>query len=416
MGGKSQPDYGDIAAAEGAESRQSIMDQLYANRPTQYTPWGAQTWEQSPYTDAEGNTTMKWQQTTSLSPELQDIFNKQMAIQGGRTDIAGMLTGRMGGEFGTAMDWRGLTPTGQVPTAQYTLPEDVNRNLDYAGIDGIDDPYGTRKRAEDAMYNQAQSRIAPQQESQRAALETKMRNQGLRPGDQAWQSQMQSMGQQHNDQNNQAIWSATQAGRDESGQMFDQQLGRRQQYGSEREKQAAYYNQAGQQAYQQALGANQQNWQQSMGGSQYANQIRQQQIAEMLQQRGSSLNEINALLSGQQVGMPSMPSFQNSGQWTPANQMQAAAQGYAGEQAASPWNSLLGAGATLGGAGILAASDRRLKTNIKPIGTIKGYPAYSYDYIWGESAVGVMADEIPEKYVERIGAFDFVNYGALLGD
>ena len=168
MGGKSQPDYGDIAAAEGEESRQSIMDQLYANRPTQYTPWGAQTWEQTPYTDEEGNTTMKWQQTTSLSPELQDIFNKQMAIQGGRTDIAGMLTGRMGGEFGTAMDWRGLTPTGQVPTAQYTLPEDVNRNLDYAGIDGIDDPYGTRQRAEDAMYNQAQSRIAPQQESQRA--------------------------------------------------------------------------------------------------------------------------------------------------------------------------------------------------------------------------------------------------------
>ena len=179
--------------------------------------------------------------------------------------------------------------------------------------------------------------------------------------------------------------------------------------------QANYYNQAANQAYQQALGANAQNFGQSMQGSQYANQIRQQQIAEMLQQRGSSLNEINALLSGQQVGMPSMPTFNQSGQWTPANQLQAAAQGYAGEQAASPWNSLIGAGATLGGAAIMA-SDRRLKTNIKPIGTIKGYPAYSYDYIWGESGVGVMADEVPAKYVTRIGAFDAVDYGALLGD
>jgi hypothetical protein len=261
-----------------------------------------------------------------------------------------MLTGRMGADFGQSMDWRNLSPVGGVPTAQYTLPEDVNRNLDYSGIAGIDDPYQTRQRAEDAMYNSAMSRIQPQQESQRAALETKMRNQGLRPGDAAWASQMQSMGQQHTDQANQAVWGATQAGRDEAGQMFGQQLGRRQQYGSEREKQAAYYNQAAQQAYNQALQANAQNYGQSMQGSQYANQIRQQQMAEMMQQRGFNLNEINALLTGQQVGMPSMPTFNQAGQWQPANQLQAAAQGYAGEQAASPWNALMGMGGqALGG-------------------------------------------------------------------
>ena len=351
MGGKSQPDYGNLAAAEGAESRQSISDQLFANRPDQYSPWGATTWQQQEITDpATGGTTTRWVQTNSLSPEAQDIFNKQMAIQGGRTDIAGMLTGRMGAEFGTPMDWRGLSPVGHVPTAQYTLPEETNRQLSYEGIAGIDDPYQTRQRAEDAVYNQAMSRLNPQFESEQASLETKMRNQGLRPSDAAWKSQMLGLQQRQTDATNQAIWSATDAGRAESGQMFDQQLGRRQQYGSERERQAAYYNAAAQQAFDQARMANQQNWGQSLAGSQYANQIRQQQIAEMLQQRGASLNEINALLSGQQVGMPSMPSFQGSGAWQPTQHMMAAAQQQSGENAASPWSALMGLGGqALGG-------------------------------------------------------------------
>jgi hypothetical protein len=443
MGGKSQPDFGDVAASQGEENRAVIKDQLYANRPTQYTPWGYTSWESTPYTDAEGNKTEQWTQTQGLTPELQDILNKQIAIQGGKTDIAGMMTGRMGSEFGAPMDWRGLNPMGQVPTAQYTLPEEVNRQLDYSGIPGmsnpsdvqknmnmqglmgygnpnetatsintsnlagVDDPYQTRQAAEDAVYSQAQSRIAPQQESQRASLETKMRNQGLGPQDAAWKSQMQNLANQHNDQNNQAIWSSVDAGRTESGQMFDQQMGRRQQgfgerqsqydaynqgmgqrynqalqgrgqqfgerqamqdtynaatgqqfgqtlqsrqqYGNERERQAAFYNQAGQQAYQQALGANAQNFGQSMQGSQYANQIRQQQITEAMTKRGFSLNEINALLSGQQVGMPSMPSFSQAGAAQPAPYMQGAAQQASMDAANNPWSALIGAGATVGG-------------------------------------------------------------------
>ena len=214
MGGKSQTDFGDVAASQGEENAGVVRDQLYANRPNQYTPWGYSNWQQDESVDANGNPITNWTQTQGLTPELQDILNKQIAIQGGRSDIAGMLTGRMGAEFGQTMDWRGLNPMGQRPTAQYTLPEG-----------GIDDPYKTRARAEDAVYQQAQSRIAPQQESQRAALETKMRNQGLGPQDAAWQSQISGQNNQFNDQNNQALWSANQAGLAESGQMYGQQMG-----------------------------------------------------------------------------------------------------------------------------------------------------------------------------------------------
>ena len=385
MGGKSQPDFGQIAASEADDNRQSVRDQLFANRPDQYTPWGSTTWSQNPYTDpTTGEETMQWRQETSLNPGLQDIFNKQQAIQGGKTDLAGMLTGRMGAEFGQGMDWRGLAPMGQVMTAQYTLPEN-----------DIGNPNDIRGHAENAMYNKAQSRLAPAQAGEKAALETKMRAQGLRPGDQAWQSQVQGLGQKHTDAQNQATWGSVDAGRQEAQQMYGQMMGQQQN------------------RFNQALSANQQNFGQGMQQSQYANQIRQMQMAEAMQKRGWSLNEMNALLSGGQVGMPSMPSFNQGGMVQGPDRMGAAAQQASMENASSPWGALAG----IAGQGLGAYfSDRRLKTNIKRIGTVKGHPWYSYDYIWGQSSQGVMADEVPAEHVTEIGGFKAVNYGTLLGE
>jgi hypothetical protein len=210
------------------------------------------------------------------------------------------------------MDWNNFSPMGSVPGAQLTTPENIQRSLDFSGVDQIGDPYETRQRAEDAMYSQAMSRLQPQFESEKAAADVRMRNQGLRPGDAAYDAQMASIGQRQTDATNQALWSSVGEGRAESGQMFGQQLQRRQQGVGEVGQQGQFANQAAGQMFGQAMGANAQNYQQMMQGSQYANQIRQQQIAEAMQQRGQSLNEINALLSGQQVAMPQMPGFQGA--------------------------------------------------------------------------------------------------------
>jgi hypothetical protein len=324
MGGKSNTDFGDVAVQQGEANEGVVRDQTYANRPGQQTPWGYTSWDASPvYDEASGEYTTGWNQTTGLTPELMDIYNKQVAIQGGKSDIAGGLVNRMQNEYGAPMDWSGLSPMGGVPNSQFTLPEG-----------GVDDPYGTRQRAEDAMYNQAQSRIAPMQESQREGLELKMRNQGLKPGDAAWDSQILSQGNQFNDQNNQALWSSVGEGRNESGQMFDQQLSNNQ-------------NNFGQ-----ALGSNAQNFGQAMQGSQYANQIRQQQLTEDMTKRGFSLNEINAILSGQQVGMPQMPNFSNATAAQPAPIMTGAAQQASIDNANNPMNGLMG----LAGAGLNAAA------------------------------------------------------------
>ena len=353
MGGKSQPNMAGAAAAQGEANREVVRDQTFANRPDQYTPWGATTWNPYQTVDpATGEATTAWEQTQSLTPELQEILNKQIAIQNGRSDVAGALTGRMGTEFGTPMRWEGLNPMGEIPTNQFTIPEEIQRNLDLTGLQETNDPYQTRQAAEDAVYNQAQSRLQPAQAGQKQALELKMRNQGLSPEDAAWKSQMAGLEQTHTDQTNQALWSANQAGRDEAGQMFGQQMDRRNQQVGERGAVADFFNQSGSQAYQQAMGANQANFDQAMRSSQYANQIRQQQMTEAMTQRGFSLNEINALLSGQQVNTPQMPQFNAASAAQAAPIYQGAADQASINAASSPWNAIGSiAGAGLGAAG-----------------------------------------------------------------
>lgn len=392
MGGKAgSPDYEGLAIQQGEFDQDAINQQTWANRPDQYTPWGYNKWTSNETIDpSTGKPVTSWSQTSGLTPELQDILNKQIAIQGGRTDVAGMLTGRLGQNYGQQMNWDNLSPMGYNPVNQFTAPEG-----------GIDDPYQTRQRAEDAVFSQASSRLDPMFQGKNEALEIKLRNQGIGPEDAAWQAQMGALSQQENDARNQAMWSAVGEGRQESGQMFGQQLG------------------LNQNRFNQSMQANNQNYQQAMQGSQYANQIRQQQMAEMMQQRGFNLNEINAIMSGQQVGMPSMPSFQgaNSAPGAPVAAAGAAQGNF--DQASSPWGGLANlAGSALGAYGTyagLAASDRRLKRNIRRVGTVAGHPWYSFDYVWGESSQGVMSDEIPQEFVVTTpGGYDAVDYGRLL--
>ena len=337
MGGKSSsPDYGDMAVAQGEANEGVVRDQTYANRPTQYTPWGYTSWEANPFTDpGSGEQTTRWEQTQGLTPELQDLYNKQVALTGGKTDIAGGLMGRMANEFGTQMDFGGLNPLAQTPQNQYTLPES------YEGIAGIGDPTAMRQRAEEASYGKAMSRLQPQFDSRREGLEIKMRNQGLGPEDAAYQSQMQNLGQQETDAYGQAQYDAVRAGLGEQNQLWNQGMGQRQQSIGEANNQ-----------FQQALGSNAQNFGQNMQTSNYANQIRQQQMTEAMQQRGFSLNEINALLSGGQVQNPQMPNFAQASAAQPAPIYQAGVDQGNYDAATNPMGGLMDlAGAGMGAAG-----------------------------------------------------------------
>ena len=79
----------------------------------------------------------------------------------------------------------------------------------------------------------------------------------------------------------------------------------------------------------------------------YQNRLRQQAIAEQMQRRGMSLNELNALLSGQQVQMPQMPSFVSSGRAETPNILGATQMGY--DAALGAYNAQQAAGSNLMG-------------------------------------------------------------------
>ena len=67
---------------------------------------------------------------------------------------------------------------------------------------------------------------------------------------------------------------------------------------------------------------------------------------------------------------------------------------------------------------ITTFSDRRLKKNIKRVGTHPlGIGIYEFDYVWGEHATGVMADEVrrvkPDAVLRDASGYDMVDYSKL---
>jgi hypothetical protein len=176
--------------------------------------------------------------------------------------------------------------------------------------------------------------------------------------------------------------------------------------------------QAGNQAAQQQFNMNQ-----SYANQQ--NQLRQQAIAEQMQRRGMSLNEMNALLTGQQVGMPQMPNFSQSGRAETPNILGATQMGY--NAAMDQYNAQqAGFGNTMGGLFSLGSaaisnpfmfSDRRLKRRIKRIGTHEsGVGIYEFDMA-GYRQRGVIAQEVaavrPDLVKRHASGYLTVNYSAL---
>jgi hypothetical protein len=297
MGSKSAPkapDYEAAARQQAEASREVTEQQTWANRPDQYTPWGSTTWQNQQVWDPSTQQYLnRWAQETNLDPTLQAALDEQFQLQLDRSRLAGDLTGRMQNEFGQAMDWSGIRQGGGD-----VGPTGTQRELSTAGLPDLNPASRYYQQAGDAAYNQWAERALPAQQMAQDQLRTQLYNQGLQEGDAAYDREMAKLRTTQGDQQRQAAFDATKLAGSEAQRYLGMDSATRQQLFGERGQQGQFYNQGGQQDFNQ-----------QMASSQYATQQRQQQIAETLQQRGWSLNEINALLSGQQVGMPSMPNF-----------------------------------------------------------------------------------------------------------
>lgn len=304
------PDYEAAAREQAQSSREVTEQQTWANRPDQYTPFGSQTWSNQQVWDPSTQQYLnRWTQTTNLTPESQAALDSQLRLQRDRSQLGESLTGRMQQEYGSAMDWSGLPQVGGTVGAGNLQSRDLQDQISTDGLPQLDPSQRYYQQANDAIYNQWADRALPQQARDTDAMRTRLYNMGLREGDQAFDVEMQKLQQNQGDAMRQAQYQATIGAGQEAQRMFGMDAQARGQLFGERGTQGQFANQAALGEFGMDQTGGQQNFQQQMASSQYQTQLRQQAIAEAMQRRGFSLNEINALLYGQQVGMPSMPGF-----------------------------------------------------------------------------------------------------------
>lgn len=254
------PDYRGAAEEQGAASKENTQIQTYANHPDASGPLGSSKWTTASVIDpATGKPVTQWSQNTTLDPDAQAALKAQLALTKGRSQEGASLMGRVNNEFNTPMDWSHFSPAG-------------------TSVNGSQPYY---QKAGDAVMNQFDTRMNPQFAKDTAALDTQLRNNGLKPGDQAYDEQIKQLRTSQADARQTAMNQATTMSGTEASRM-------------------------------QGMDVNSGN---------YNTSLRQQQIAEAMSKRGFSLNEINALISGQQVAMPNGPNSSAAGRADAANTM-----------------------------------------------------------------------------------------------
>lgn len=386
MGKKSSPpkppDYKAAAEAEATANRDLNQMQTFSNRPDLYTPWGSQTWQQQPVWDPTTQQYVtNWMSQVNLSPMEQAAFDSQQRVKVGRSELAEGMLGRMYEEFGQPMDWTMSNEFGDRAEAG-----DLQTSVGAPAEE-------MRARQEDAIFGKLSNRLDDRFGRQRADLEAQLMNQGVRPGDAAYDRAMAEFGETENDAYENAAWQSIMGGGSEAQRDLQMDVSR---------------GTFGNQALQNQLGMDVQ-----AGG--YNTTLRQQEIAELMQQRGFSLNEINALLYGQQVGMPQMPGFNTANKSQGPSYLNAADMQHQADTDA--WAAGQGQDqAMMGGiadaAGMMAMfSDRRVKRNIERIGaTAGGTPLYRWEYIWGGEGIGVMSEDVPHAVIKLPTGIEMVDY------
>ncbi len=322
------PDPVATANAQQNLNQNTATTQQLLNMTNQVTPQGSLTYNQTgsnSFTGADGKTytVPQFTATQTLSPTEQKLFDLNTTS---RTNL------------GNA----GVTATGKINDI---LGSNINLSND---------------AVENRLFDLGTRRLTPQFQRDEDSLRTQLINSGIRPGSDAWNTEMTRLSQNKNDALNSLL----------------------------------------------------------LSGHQTA-------VNDILTERNQPLNEITALMSGSQVQNPSFASTpQTSVAGTDYAGMvrdnyNAAQQNYQAQlqQNNAMLGGLFGLGGTLGGMGIYKYSDRRLKDDIKRVGTLdNGLPVYVFRYKGGDGPMlGLMADEVeavnPEAVVTHRSGFKMVHYG-----
>ncbi|RKH08994.1 tail fiber domain-containing protein [Corallococcus sp. CA047B] len=184
--GKVAPNPGNYSGAaekESKASQQAANWQTSANRPDISTPYAYQKWTQDP-------TSGEWAMQTGYNGALGDTSN---ALQ--KQAAANMAQPFDWGQFG-----------------------------DVPQFGDIGSGEAARQQAIDAAYGQASSRLDPQWQQREDAMRTRLLNQGLTEGSEAYNQQMGTLGRERNDAYTSAMNSAIGQGTSAGDSVFRNNL------------------------------------------------------------------------------------------------------------------------------------------------------------------------------------------------
>lgn len=358
------PDPVQLANAQSAANTATAREQQRLNMVNTSGPQGTVRYIADP--SAPGG----YRQETALSPLEQQNYERSTGVYGSALDTAGQQIGRVNTALGQGLNTEGL-------------PE----------LQGYNAPDFDRQRFEDSVYASQTRRLDPQFQRLERSQDARLAAQGLGANSEATRNLRSDFARDRTDAYGEAANQAIQAG------------------GAEQSR-----------AIQQAI-----------AGGTFGNQARTQGLQERAYVQNQPLQQLQALLGTGQVGMPQGIQYNPTGVGQTdvlgANAMSLGQQNANYNARMAQQGGLMSGLFSLGSAGLGAygaigaaraqPSDRRLKRDIKRVGTMaNGLPVYEYRYIWGRKRhIGVMAQDVLKAGIDAVvchwTGFLMVDYGKL---
>ena len=228
----------------------------------------------------------KWTSRTQLTPEQQKLFDLRQSTQG-------TLLNQASNNLQQPLDFSGLDKqVGNLGLDKQVTNPGLEKQVTNLGLSN--DFSGDRQRVEDALYSRSTARLDPQFEMGQRDLETKLYNQGVQPGTEAWNREIASLSKQKQDAYSGARTDAITGGGQEQSRMYGMDY-------QTANQNAALQNQARQQGFQEQSRLHDMNYQIANQNATLQNQARQQGLNELFSMRQTPLQELN-LLQGRGEG------------------------------------------------------------------------------------------------------------------
>jgi len=316
------PDYVEAAQVQGRENRKTAQQSAQLSNPNVVGPGGSQTvtWN--------GNTPTV---TQTLSEDNQRLYDQGNQLRIGASNAGMAGRGNLYDTYSQGFSYDGPDRVtnvqgGNIQTGiNYNRP--IQQNLGQINSPNIDDT--TRQRVEDSLYSRSTSRLDPQFQEREDQLRTRLANQGIVQGSEAYDREMRKFDNSRTDAYAGARADAISRGGEEQSRMFGMNQAGRQQSLNENLAYGNFSNQAQQQGFNQGLASGQfgneaqnQYFNQQLANANLNNQQRQQGLNESLQLRQLPMQEYSQLMGMSQGDMPQFQQYQGT-QFSPGDYQQA---------------------------------------------------------------------------------------------